>query len=545
MNEIADSEYDSSSSSYSSEDDNILEHQNLLEQLEQRRAQPVREDTSLINLGTDQCPRMIKICSSLNNDEISRMTSLLKEFEEVFTWSYKDMPGIDSEIVQHRLPTYLDAHLAKALHDITSGQIGLEDGSNQISLQETSIDRKNGQVVVVISEFDITYVNQKSVKGQAISDHLTAFPVKTNSQPTKDSFPDEDLHFAEEDLNEGWQLYFDGATNQKGFGAGVLLITLEDFYLPMAFQLEFGYTNNIAEYEACVIGLEMALSVGVEKIKVFGDSSAVICQTEGKWRTKDEKLKPYQVYLEQLARCFKEVSFEYLPRDSNRFSDALATLASMVECDPWDRIRPFLIERRTSPAYGEPVNALTKDRRPWYAPIVDYIRERRYPKHFSKRKKRHLRKYVTQFILQGSLLYKRSYDGIQLLCVDEEQAQTIIEGNPPRNMWTTHECKDVGQEDPQNGIFANIIHIPPTELHSLIAPWPFSTWRIDVIGKITPKASNGHEFVLVAIDYFTKWVEAQSYAVLTAAKMAKFIKENIICRYDVPQQLILDQGLNF
>ncbi|XP_043692979.1 uncharacterized protein LOC122643422 [Telopea speciosissima] len=52
---------------------------------------------------------------------------------------------------------------------------------------------------------------------------------------------------------------------------------------------------------------------------------------------------------------------------------------------------------------------------------------------------------------------------------------------------------------------------------------------IDVIGKITPKASNGHEFILATIDYFTKWVEAQSYAVLTAAKVEKFIKENIIC----------------
>ena len=67
-------------------------------------------------------------------------------------------------------------------------------------------------------------------------------------------------------------------------------------------------------------------------------------------------------------------------------------------------------------------------------------------------------------------------------------------------------------------------------------------WGIDVIGKVTPKASNGHEFVLVAVDYFTKWVEAQSYAKLTAAKVAKFLKENIICRHGMPQELISDQG---
>ena len=68
----------------------------------------------------------------------------------------------------------------------------------------------------------------------------------------------------------------------------------------------------------------------------------------------------------------------------------------------------------------------------------------------------------------------------------------------------------------------------------MTSPWPFSVWGIDVIGAVTPKGSNGHEYILVAIDYFTKWVEAQSYAVLKASHVAKFIRNNIICRYGVP-----------
>ncbi|XP_043694071.1 uncharacterized protein LOC122644749 [Telopea speciosissima] len=158
--------------------------------------------------------------------------------------------------------------------------------------EKPTLTRRMARWLLLLSKFDITYVNQKFVKGRAISNHLAAFPVKTDSQSTEDSFPDEDLYLVEEDQNEGWQLYFDGATNQKGFRAGVLLVTPEDFYLPIAFRLEFRCTNNIAEYEACVVGLEMALSVGVEKIRVFGESSVVICQIQGKWRTKDEKLKP-------------------------------------------------------------------------------------------------------------------------------------------------------------------------------------------------------------------------------------------------------------
>ncbi|XP_043717815.1 uncharacterized protein LOC122665735 [Telopea speciosissima] len=232
--------------------------------------------------------------------------------------------------------------------------------------EKPAVTERMARWLLLLLEFDIAYVNQKSVKGQAIFDHLATFPTGVDPPPTEDSFLDEDLHSIEAEPNEGWQLYFDGAANQKGFGTGVLLITPVDFYLPMKFRLEFSCTNNIAEYEAYAIGLEMDLSVGVDKIKVFGVSSVVICQTQGKWKTRDEKLKPYQVYLDQLTRCFKKVSFEYLPRDNNRFADVLATLASMVECDTQDKIRPFLIERRTSPAYKEPVNALTEDGRHWY-----------------------------------------------------------------------------------------------------------------------------------------------------------------------------------
>ena len=75
----------------------------------------------------------------------------------------------------------------------------------------------------------------------------------------------------------------------------------------------------------------------------------------------------------------------------------------------------------------------------------------------------------------------------------------------------------------------DLIHMPPSELHALTSPWPFSIWGIDIIGTISPKSSNGHEYILVAIDYFTKWGEAASYVILTTASMAKFIRSHIIC----------------
>ena len=83
--------------------------------------------------------------------------------------------------------------------------------------------------------------------------------------------------------------------------------------------------------------------------------------------------------------------------------------------------------------------------------------------------------------------------------------------------------------------------MPPMPLHTMTSPWPFSTWGIDITRKIHPTTSNGHEFILVTIDYFTKWVEVASYEVLNSKKVAQFIP-NIICRYGVPYEIISDNG---
>ena len=91
----------------------------------------------------------------------------------------------------------------------------------------------------------------------------------------------------------------------------------------------------------------------------------------------------------------------------------------------------------------------------------------------------------------------------------------------------------------------DLIHFPLSDLHALTSPWLFSVWGIDVIGKISPRSSSSHEFILVSIDYFTKWVEATSYAKLNAIKVATFIRSHIICRYGVSHELISERGVHF
>ena len=80
----------------------------------------------------------------------------------------------------------------------------------------------------------------------------------------------------------------------------------------------------------------------------------------------------------------------------------------------------------------------------------------------------------------------------------------------------------------------------------MFSPWPYVTWVIDVNvnGQIEPKASNSHRFILVAIDYFTKWVEAVSFKSVTKKAVVDFVHSNIICRFGIPKIIITDNAMN-
>ena len=113
--------------------------------------------------------------------------------------------------------------------------------------------------------------------------------------------------------------------------------------------------------------------------------------------------------------------------------------------------------------------------------------------------------------------------------------------------WTTMkaDCAAYVRKCHQCQVHGDLKHMSSMPLHTMTSPWPFFTQGIDIIGKIHPTTSNGHEFILVAIDYFAKWVEATSYKILNSKKVAQFIQTNIICRYGVPHEIISNNGLHF
>jgi hypothetical protein len=85
----------------------------------------------------------------------------------------------------------------------------------------------------------------------------------------------------------------------------------------------------------------------------------------------------------------------------------------------------------------------------------------------------------------------------------------------------------------------------PEQLSQLIAPsWPLQRWGIDIMGKLTPTQEN-YTFTIVAVEYFTKWVEAKLVTNIISATFQNFFWQNIICRYGVPQQITVDNGNYF
>ena len=126
--------------------------------------------------------------------------------------------------------------------------------------------------VLLLLEFDIKYVTQKSVKGRAITDHL-AHCSPEKAKEIQGDFLDEDIMGIE---LKSWKMYFDGATNQNGSGIGVLLISPKGTHIPFSGKLNFLTTNNATKYKACIMGLQAALGLGVKELEVYDDLALII-----------------------------------------------------------------------------------------------------------------------------------------------------------------------------------------------------------------------------------------------------------------------------
>ncbi|RVW95545.1 hypothetical protein CK203_039059, partial [Vitis vinifera] len=307
--------------------------------------------------------------------------------------------------------------------------------------------------LVLLTECDIHYVTQKSIRGSIVAYHLASLPV-SDARAIDDDFPDEDV--AAVTSLSGWRMYFDGAANHSGYGIGILLISPHDDHIPRSVRLAFSdrhpATNNIVEYEAY----------------------------SGEWKTRDVKLRPYHAYLELLVGIFDDLRCTHLPRAQNQFADALATLTSMIDIPVDAIVRQLLIESRSAPAYCCLIeDTEIDDGLPWYHDIYHFLRLGIYPEAATTKEKRALRQLAARFVICGETLYRRSADGMLLLCLDRASADRVMRevhaGVCGPHMgghmlarkimrtgyfWLTMECQ----------IHGDLIHVPPSELHALTSP---------------------------------------------------------------------------
>ncbi|RDX73679.1 Gypsy retrotransposon integrase-like protein 1, partial [Mucuna pruriens] len=301
----------------------------------------------------------------------------------------------------------------------------------------------------------------------------------------------------------------------------------------------------MAEYEVYAMGITMAIEHQVKKLKVFNNSALVIYKLHGEWETRDAKLIPYHDHVMEMSEHFDKITFHYVPRDENQFADTLAILSSML------LEMTIQVRQQAKMVHCQQLDRddAEADGKPWYHDIKGYLEKGAYPLKATKNDKRMLRRLAIGFFLSSATLYKRNANWALLHCVDKQEAKEIMEeihegtfGTHTNGhslarkilkagyYWTKMEsdcCQHV-KRCMKCQVYANNIHVAPSDLHNLTSPWSFAMWGLDMIGPIEPKASNGHRFILVAIDYFTKWVEVASYASVTKSVVVKFIKRDII-----------------
>ncbi len=133
-------------------------------------------------------------------------------------------------------------------------------------------------------------------------------------------------------LNKKCQLYTDGASrgNPGKAGAGAVLYDAAGAELETASEYLGVCTNNVAEYRALLLGLELAASSRCTELAVYLDSELIVRQIQGRYKVKNEALKPLYRKARQKLAEFSDWSITHVPRSQNKRADTLANLG--IDC---------------------------------------------------------------------------------------------------------------------------------------------------------------------------------------------------------------------
>jgi ribonuclease HI len=255
-----------------------------------------------------------------------------------------------------------------------------------------------------------------------------------------------------------WTLYFDGSARQQVGGAGVILIDPSGDQVKYMVHLEFKATNNMAEYEALIFGLSVALSLGIRQLLVKVDSQLIIKQVHGECSCNEPRLAAYLLHVRKLEKDFTALELQHVPRADNSVADDLSVKASTWAPVPKGVFKRRLLRPAAQPAelgeggetstlklavlvasqnppktvcaIGVPASPLAPQPisqsgpNAWISEIRDYLKENILPEdHVSAERIVWLAKCYA--VVEGEL-YHRDANGIHMRCITKEEGHELL-----------------------------------------------------------------------------------------------------------------------
>ncbi|RDX66756.1 Pro-Pol polyprotein, partial [Mucuna pruriens] len=324
-------------------------------------------------------------------------------------------------------------------------------------------------------------------------------------------------------------------------------------------HFDFRASNNQAEYEALLAGMKLALEIEAKRLTVKSDSKLVTGQVNEEYQTKDSKLVKYWKKATTMIAYFESFTLLHVPRDQNERADLLTKLASTQRRGLQ---RSVIHESLSTPTVDRPEVQHNEGKETWMDPIKEYLKNEKLQNDSASTVK--IRKETSKYVLIEQCLYQRGFSSPLLRCVDGDEALYIIQvhegicgthidgralaGKIARAgyYWPTLKtnCMNCVKKCDRCRRFANVHQAPPEQLHVVTSLWPFHKWGIDILGPF-PIAPGQLKFLIVVVDYFTKWLEAEPVATITAERVKRFIWKRIVCRFSLPTEIVSDNGTQF
>nr|KYP55434.1 Transposon Ty3-G Gag-Pol polyprotein [Cajanus cajan] len=402
-----------------------------------------------------------------------------------------------------------------------------------------------GKWALALTEYSLTFEPLKAVKGQVLADFLA-----DHSNESK-----EILYLT----TKPWQLYFDGSKHESGAGIGLLILNPQGLPTKVSLKMNKKYSNNETEYQALIAGLEILMELGARNVLIRGDSQLVVKQLTQEYKCLNERLIELKDRVVQLLNTFDEVELQHIPRGSNIIANRLAQTASGYKVS--EECLEYLIHTENELVeHREIINVSSVSQQDWRSELIEYLRNP------NLKVERKIKLQALSYLLLNNELYKKGFDGVLFKCLGKDESYIamaeIHEGicgahQAGKKMkwalsrkglyWPTmiKDCIEFARSCEECQKHGPIQRVPASELHSIIKPWPFRGWAMDLIGQIHPPSSKNHKYILVAIDYFTKWVEAIPLKEVEQKDIIDFVEDHIITRFGIPQTITTDQGTVF